>query len=236
MPTDTPDQQITLPVDADAADNPVAFNQSVGDMEQRLVRRYTTSADRAARMLTLNQNDLSSLTAPTTGRARLETWDGVNHISAYVRSMYTYVRKTTDETINNSTALQNDDVLFSPLAASSGTYQFEMNIFYSATTVADIKFAFTWPLGATVEWGIIGLATGAATNTGDATFGFQNVSGSSIAIGGIGATTHVPAQIFGDIVMGANAGNLQLQWAQQNLEATNCIVRSRSNLRLWRVA
>ena len=236
MPSDTPDQQITLPVDADAADNPVAFNQSVGDIEPRLVRRYTTSADRTARMLTLNQNDLSSLTAPTTGRPRIEAWDGVTHVSAYVRCMYTYARKAADETVNNSTALQNDDLLFSPLAASSGTYQFELNLLYSATTVADIKFAFTWPAGATAFWSAIGLATGSATLTGDATFSFINVSGTSVAFGGIGAGAPVPIRIFGNIAMGGTAGNLQLQWAQQNLEATNTVVHSNSNLQLWRVS
>lgn len=236
MPTDTPDQQITTPVDGDAADNPVAFLAMVADVEPRLVREYTNEADRTARMLALSQNDLSSLTAPTTGRARLEAWDGSTHVSAYVRNMYTYVRKSADETITNSTALQNDDVLFSPLAASSGTYQFEMNILYSASTVADIKFAFTWPAGATVTWGVIGLATGAGSISGDATFGNAVASGTSVAIGGAGATTPTPCQIFGDVIMGANAGNLQLQWAQQNLEATNCIVRAGSNLRLWRVS
>lgn len=235
MPTDTPDQQITLPTDPDFADNPVAFNQFVGDVENRLNRRYTTEADRTARMLTLSSGDESALTAPAVGNPRSEVYDGSNHISLYTRSVFTYVRKTADETVNNSTALQNDNELLAALP-TAGTYQFEMNMLYSATTVADIKFAFTWPAGATAFWSAIGLATGAATLTGDATFSFTNGSGTSVAFGGIGAGAPVPIRLFGNIVMGGTAGNLQLQWAQQNLEATNTIVHSNSNLQLWRVA
>lgn len=234
MPTDTPDQQITLPTDPDSADNPVAFNQAVGDIEPRLVREYTTEADRTARMLALSAGDISTLSAPAVGNARTEVWNGSNHISLYTRSVFTYVRKSADEVINNTTALQDDDALFAALPAA-GTFQFELNLTYMATTVADIKFAFTWPAGATAEWGIISLATAATTSTGDANFGFQNVSGTAISAGGIGAANPVPAQIFGDIVMGGTAGNLRLQWAQQNLEASNTTVRIRSNLRVWRV-
>jgi len=235
MPTDTPDQQITMPTDPDSADNPVAFNQAVGDLENRLVRRYTTEADRTARMLTLNDGDISHLTAPSVGLPRTEAYNSADHISLYRRSVFTYVRKGTAETINNSTALQNDDELVAALPAA-GTYQFELNLLYSATTVADIKFAFTFPAPAGCSWTAIGLATTATTSTGDATFSFANASGTSVAFGGIGAGAAVPIRICGDIVMGGVAGNLQLQWAQQNLEATNCIVYDTSNMRVWRVA
>lgn len=234
MPSDTTDQQITRPVDGDTADNPVAFNAAVADIEQRLVRMYTTEADRTARMLVLNNGSISHLTAPTVGTPRTEVYNGSNHISLYTRSLFTYVRKAVDETVNNSTALQNDNELLAALP-TAGTFQFELNLLYSATTVADIKFAFTWPAGATAFWSAIGLATGSATLTGDATFSTTTASGTSVAFGGIGAGTPVPIRIFGEIVMGGTAGNLQLQWAQQNLEATNTVVHSSSNLRLWRV-
>lgn len=235
MPTDTPDQQITMPVDADSADNPVAFVAAVGDIEPRLVREYTTEADRTARMLVLGTNDISSLSAPAVGVPRIEAWNGANHISAYTRGLWNYIRKPADETVNNSTALQNDDDLVVALPAA-GTFQFELDLLYAASTVADIKFAFTWPALAQAAWNAMGLATTATTSTGDITVATISASGSSVAFGGVAAGSPIPLRIFGDIVMGGTAGNLQLQWAQQNLEVSNALVVSRSNMRVWRVA
>lgn len=235
MPTDTPDQQITMPVDADSADNPVAFNQAVGDIEPKLVREYTTEADRTARMLVLGANDVSSLSAPTVGTARLETYDGANHVSLVTRSLYAMVRKAADETVSNTTTLQNDDTLLCALPAS-GTFVFELDLLYSATTVADLKYAFNAAAGASLTvWGI-GLAVGATTLDGNLRANFAQGLANDRSLGGIGATTVVPAVIRGEIVPGGTAGNLTFQWAQQNLEVSNCIVRASSRLQVWRVA
>lgn len=235
MPSSTPDQQIPRPVDPDTADNPVAFNAAVAIIEPRLVREYTTEADRTARMLALTVNDISSLSTPAVGPARLDAWSGSAHVSLATRSLYSYIRKAPDETIGNSTVLQDDDNLLVALPAT-GTFQFELNIFYASTTVADIKFAFTFPVLAICSWAAIGLATAATTSAGDGNFGMQNTSGTAISYGGIGAVNPLPIQFFGDIIMGGTAGNLVLQWAKANAEATNTTVFMGSNLKVWRVA
>lgn len=235
MPADTTDQQITYPVDGDSADNPAAFLAMLGDVEPRLVREYTTEADRTTRMTALTSGDVSVLTAPSVGTARTEVYDGANHISLYRRSMFGYIRKAADETVNNNATLQGDNELFLAVP-TAGTFQFELNVLYSASTVADIKFAFTWPAGVTAFWSAMGLATGAGSLTGDCTFSFTNLGGTSVAFGGIAVGTPVPIRMFGEIIMGGTAGTLQLQWAQQNLEATNATVHSSSNFRLWRIA
>lgn len=231
MPSNTADQQIPRPVDLDTADNPVAFNASVAAIEPRVVREYTTEADRTARMLVLSQNDVSSLSAPAIGPARLESWDGSNHISLYRHGMYAIVRKTADETISNSTVLQNDDQLLVALPAA-GLFMFEMDGLYSSSTVADFKMAYAIPAGATIRWSTVGLATGATSISGDATFDSSTTG--STAVGGAGVSSLVLFRTFGEITMGGTAGNMQFQWAQNTGEVSNTTMRTSSRLQIWR--
>lgn len=62
------------------------------------------------------------------------------------------IRKTSDETVNNSTTLQNDDALLLAMAANE-TWFFTVYITNNTSTTANIKFAFTVPTGATLNWG-----------------------------------------------------------------------------------
>jgi hypothetical protein len=62
-----------------------------------------------------------------------------------------------------------------------------------------------------------------------------SASGTPTQVGGIGVGTIIFAKIEGYIVTTA-AGNLQLQFAQQNLDATQTTIRNGSYLRAWRVA
>jgi hypothetical protein len=235
MPTNTPDQQITYPADADAADNPVAFNQFVGDVEPRLVREYTTEADRAARMLALSANEISSLSAPSVGIPRVEVYDGASHVSLFTRSLYYVNRKTADQNVGPSnTVLQNLTNLAVPLPGTAGAiFQFQAVVFYNSNTTADIKFAFTIPAGATMRWGIHALATGAGGISGDMVAGSISVSGNTVAVGG--AAADAMATFFGEVTMGATAGDLQMQAAQQTSDASATNVMTRSRIHAWRV-
>jgi len=234
MPADTPDQQITYPVDADAADNPVDFLAMLADVEPRLQREYTTEADRTTRMTALSNGDLSVLTAPSVGSPRTEVYDGTNHISLQTRSFFAFVRKTSNEVVNNSTTLQDDNALLAALP-TAGTFAFELDLVYSASTVADFKMAFTIPAGASITWWGFGLVTGVSSMSGDIQFMAATASGTSASIGGAGTGNFTSARIAGEVVMGGTAGNLQLQWAQANLEATDATVRAPSRLMVWRV-
>lgn len=235
MPTDTPDQQITKPVDADTADNPVAFNSSVADIEQRLVRMYTDEADRTARMLVLNNGSLSMLTAPTVGSQRTEVYDGTNHVSLFTRSVWGRNRKTADQNVGPSnTVLANITGMSIPLPGTTGAiFQFEAVAYYNSNTTADIKFAFTIPAGATMRWGGTGLSTGAGSVSGDATFPSITGSGTSAAFGGAAADAW--AYFQGEVTMGVTAGNLQLQAAQQTSDASATNVLARSRIMAYRI-
>lgn len=229
MPTDTSDQQITMPTDPDSADNPVAFVNAVADIETRLVRRYINEADRTARMLSVSENAISALATEN----RMDVYDGTNHISLYPRGLFAMPYKTTNQTLtSNSTGHQDVTQLVAAMPAA-GTFSFRGVIYYDTSTVADIKFAFTVPAGALLRWGGLGVVPGGGP-TGDGSFSTVTVSDTSTPFGGGGAGTVLFCQIEGEYVGGGTAGNLQLRAAQNTAEVSNTIVIARSRLEIWR--
>ena len=235
MSTNTPDQQITIPVGTDIADNPQAFLDQIADIEPRLVLKYANVADRTARHTAPIEGDLTGLAAEN----RYDVYNGAAYVSLYTRAFHAFVRRTVDGTagtglVNNSTALVNDPLIVSSLDTGA-TYEWEATIYYDSSTTADIKFAWTTPTFSAMRWTVTGLATTATTNEGDVRIQTAAASGSSIQLGGIGVATQVTAKIEGYITTTA-AGNLQLQFAQQNLDATNTTIRNGTNLKVWRVA
>jgi hypothetical protein len=231
MSTNTPDQQITIPVGTDLADNPQAFTDFVADVEPRLVLKYTNVADRTARHTAPTEGDLTGLASEN----RYDVYDGAAYVSLYTRSFHAYLRRTTDAAaINASTVLVNDPVLVASLDTGA-TYGWECIIYYDSSTTADIKFAFTTPTFSFMRWSLTGLATTATTNEGSVRIATVNVSGTSSQLGGIGVGTIVSAKLEGSITTTA-AGNLQLQYAQQTSDATNTTVRTGSDLKVWRIS
>ena len=61
-----------------------------------------------------------------------------------------FVRKTSDETVNNSTTLQNDDQLALAVEANA-TYWLSMRLIMSSGTTPDFKMLFTFPSGLTMK-------------------------------------------------------------------------------------
>lgn len=233
MPSPTTDQQITLPIGVDSADNPVAFINQVTGVEPRLVRTYTNEADRTARMLSLVENNISGLAAED----RLDVWSGTTHLSLTSRALFANKFRTTDATaVNNSTVLVNDPVLFATLP-TAGRFQFDLTLFYDSSTTADFKVAFTIPAAAVTRWGGVGPSTAVAAGVGTGQFSVAIGSGTAITYGGSGVGTGntVAVMVRGNVLMGGTAGNLQLQYAQQAADPTDSIVRAHSRLQVWRV-
>lgn len=232
MPAVTTNQGLSLPIDADTADNPVAFTNYTAGVEGRLAMRFTTVADRTTRVPVPVENQLSFLSTDD----RVEVYDGTNWISLFSRGLYANLRKVTAQIATpSSTVLQNDNTLLTALP-TAGTFGFRCALLYDTSTTADFKIAFTWPAGATAEWGMIGVATTGAAGVGDGTFLGTNVSGTAIAVGGAGVGNVQLAIVEGDITMGGTAGNLQLQFAQNTSDATNSTMRARSRMQAWRSA
>lgn len=219
MPANTTNQQITYPIGTDLADNPLAFTDMLADAENRLAQRYTSAIDRAARNPAPNTGEISWIA----GNSWYERYTGAKWIP------FTSIQavKTANQIVNNSTAFVNDAALAVTAPAASTVYAFEATIGYLSTTVADIKFQLSVPVGAAYNITGAGLATGAAGVTGDMNAAW---SSTTLAFGGGGADTAV--MLSGLVSVAATTGTVTLQWAQNTLEATNTTVYARSWIRL----
>lgn len=232
MPGATTDQALSLPIGADAANNPTAFGNFVAGVEPRLVRLYTDTADRTAKMLVVAENELSGLGTEN----RIEVYDGTNHVSLFPRTHLAYSRVTADQllTISN-TVLQNVTNMVVTLPPNGSIMAWRAVIIYDSSTTADLKVAFTIPAGTTMKWGFVGaLATGAAGSSGDGLWGVTTGSGSALAIGGAGVGSPLIAVLEGELTVGATPGNLQMQAAQNTSDATQTTIQIRSRIQAWR--
>lgn len=141
-----------------------------------------------------------------------------------------FVRKTANETINNSAVLQNDDALVLAVEANS-TYLVDLRLIINSNTTADFKMTFTVPAGAS---GSVHYFEGSTPSTAAAVLqGPGSITGTA-AFSGIAADQIVLVQ--GVLVVAGTAGNLQLQWAQNTANPSNTIVGSNSYLMLTKVA
>lgn len=150
-----------------------------------------------------------------------------------------FVRKTADESVTSSTTLQNDNELTLAVAANC-TYAFRVWLLATDATDAngDIKFGFTFPTSAVCHFSGKGphtlLASGAF---GDGEYIGRNTATSGSTVASYGLTTSVIGiEITGLLIVGANAGNLQLQWAQNTSDANATTVQAGSFMILERVA
>ena len=137
------------------------------------------------------------------------------------------VRKTANQTLNTSIALQDDDDLKIALAASE-TWFFEAFIVCGGPSAADIKFAFTVPAGATLLWGASGPLLGAG-----GTHAEFDVATSSAAVVSYDTETGTDRSVHirGTAINSTTAGDLQLQWAQNLSDGTNITVFANSWLK-----
>lgn len=173
---------------------------------------------------------------------------GLSNETTFATALATWirqVRKASNETVNNSTVLQNDDALLFALAANE-VWDFELLLLVDGATGADIKIAFTVPALATVGWysyapqlAETGVPITNASGTAAVRFG-GHVTGSatSLSVGtmGTGGTNVTGILVKGSVVNGANAGNLTLQWAQVTATGSDTIVMAGSLLTARRVS
>jgi hypothetical protein len=134
------------------------------------------------------------------------------------------VRKSADETVNYSTTLQDDDDLALTVGANEIWY-FLAYIRHNSPDTADINFQFTVPTGGTLE-AIFHPAVAAGTGA------LSPVTSLAIACDGTDQVTLVWVTYIG----GANAGTVQLQWAQDVAVASDTKVLANSFFLAHRIA
>jgi hypothetical protein len=140
------------------------------------------------------------------------------------------VLKTADETVNNSDVLQDDDALFFSVGANEVWMFFALlKVYVDADN--DIKFAFTVPSGGAIN----AYSVGRMVQAGSA---LQAWVAAATAFSELTATdrTNAATFLYGIYVGGAAAGNVRLQWAQQNASALDTKVLANSCLVAFKVS
>lgn len=151
-----------------------------------------------------------------------------------------YVLPTIDQSSVNNT-LANDAELFFAVGASQ-IYLIEVNLLFTTgtSTTPDAQYAFTFPTGGTLSGQELVLPPGAtASNAANIVGIIQTASGTVLALGVISTATipATPAVFAGILRLGANAGTLNLQWAQNSTTAGTPTVRNKDSwLRYTRIA
>lgn len=138
--------------------------------------------------------------------------------------------KPTDGTPkNNDAALADDPVLKLPMSINS-SYICWTHAVYSSATTADLQYAFTRPSGATFasDWSVL------ATNAAGA-FAYSLSGPGPNSVGGVGVGVNTVLDTWGRVANGANAGNLQFQWAQAAAIASDTFVRAGSFMILLKI-
>lgn len=139
------------------------------------------------------------------------------------------VHKASNESVTNSTTLQNDDALTMAIGANEvWHYQFEC---FVTGNDGDIKFAITIPAGATMR---IGVQSGNFGSGDD--YDVLTTSGAeSTKPFDVGADNKCHFVISGIVSNSTTAGNVQLQWAQLTSNGTPTVVQSLSYVKGHRV-
>lgn len=132
----------------------------------------------------------------------------------------TNVYKSSDETVNNSSTMQNDDELFFSIGANE-SYFFTMWMIVNSNVTADLKYTFTVPSGCYMNWfDHYYYANFSAGDTVD------RVDSNGTDFGSL---------MSGVIKNGSTAGTIQLQWAQNTMNASDTKVLKGSHILLTKL-
>jgi hypothetical protein len=149
------------------------------------------------------------------------------------------VRLASDQSSVNSNSL----VLVPGLAVSveaNSAYAFDGYIGYNAGATGDFKINLTVSSGATGDWGLAGLATGATANggtEGDVRMELRDgFGGTSLAVSGYsnngGRMFALPRSY---VATGNSVGSVGVMFGQNTSNATPSVIKAGSWIRLWKI-
>ena len=225
-------------------DSAVAKNMTVQEMWDSLTNLTAETAPAVADQLALYDatgsaadkitltnffkviNSFSADSSPDLAADYVVTYDNSASVSKKVllRNLSSNIIafKTADETVNNSTTLQDDDHLLFAMAANT-TYLVDVNLLLSAANATpDFKFKWTFPTSCTIFWETSG------GNSWDTVGVVLKDQTDEILKNAAIGTNGVLFRAF--VRNSSNAGNLQLQWAQNSAHVSDCKVLKHSHL------
>lgn len=164
-----------------------------------------------------------------------EDTDAVSDTAAFVGAVAQAldtltIIKPADETVNNSSSLQDDNHLLFPVV-SGRDYVFEFHLGLSCGSAGvDAKLALSFPSGSNISWNVVGLSPASPGPDGEGQFEHLQTptSGSSYTEVGV-PSGWAGAHIHGAINAGAD-GNVRLRWAQLSATATDLNMNENSYL------
>ncbi len=137
--------------------------------------------------------------------------------------------KAADESLSSSTSLQDDDDLQFPV--NNGEQWFVDVLLDLTGSTGGIKCAFSIPTGSTMALNMC-----SNLNSGNTSHVHEWLRTSGTATSAITITNGVTSvNIRGVISVGANAGNIKLQWAQSTSSGTATVVKKLSMLKYTRI-
>lgn len=199
--------------DADIVDDTLTLTKIVPGTKGEVIA--TDGTTRQLLVVGTNDQVLTAASGETTGLK----WAAAGGGSS---KTFAKVVKTSDETVNSSVTLQDDDVLkFTPTI--NKTYSVMIMLWVNSTAVADFKYALSIPTGATSNRlnGVYDSRTaiGQEDWTSADTWNFGGADGGQI--------------VYGKLIMGTTAGDLTVQWAQNFLEVSDTKVLKGSMILAW---
>lgn len=146
-----------------------------------------------------------------------------------------FTRKTADETVTSSTAVQNDDHL-SFTVVNGGVYTFRAVIFAinTGSSSADAQVGFTFISLGTMIMGLVAPDVAVASEVGDGIWR-HTASGGALATP-VGVTAGGVTIVIEGVFTATAAGTVQFQWAQNTSSASGTTFKAGSWLRAERVA
>jgi hypothetical protein len=136
-----------------------------------------------------------------------------------------YARSTVDESVNNTSTLQNDDELFLTVAASS-VYELTGVIHINSGSTPDFKIGWTFPTGLTMRYTVLAFdSTGALF----ATTRYAETDTPAMAGAGVADEFIITG---GLVITAGTAGTLQMQFAQNTPTVGNSTRLLNSYIRL----
>ena len=134
--------------------------------------------------------------------------------------------KAADETVNNSTVLQNDDEL--TLAVEANTlYLLNIILVTNSGATPDFKFKITLPAGATMYGRVEDPSPGVG-------FSPQQFTEATASVAFAGTGSAYVTFIKAGVIIAGTAGNVTLQWAQNTAEVSDTKVLTGSSFVLMK--
>ncbi len=136
--------------------------------------------------------------------------------------------KGDDETIASDSTLSDDTDLKAVLNINK-EYSFIMNLFFTSDATPDFKYTFSLPAGAS---GVIWDGISPLINTPSVTL--TDITSTRVNL--FPSTAELTILLCGKVTMGATAGSMIFQWAQNTSDAANTTVNKGTFLTIWEEA